>query len=358
MKISQPSWATCFHAPSCPQGKNISFCSGETSCVSVCVHYILVHIRGKSLDLLSLHPPFRSMENSPKTSRLSSLSSLSLFLLWEIFHSLYHLSGFPSDSISKMYISLLYWISQNWTWCPLPYQGEGKYHLPQSVVNCPPNPFQDTANLVWGKSTLLTYVQFGVHQDLNIFFSELGWISPKLLCSAIVGWQESLPPDLGETAGCGARVLGIAQMLWRDIVKASDTQNVLGKAWRWEEWDGLVWIGEKKVLEDRSNCMFIGNFRLEMISGGSLHNYLLKAASLRRPHHVAQGFFKSGIEYLQGGNISQSLGSLCHSGLFSDEKKIVLLYVQSESVLFQHLPTASSLLLKVWPCLPNVQGYR
>lgn len=112
------------------------------------------------------------------------------------------------------------------------------------------------------------------------------------------------------------------------------------------------------MLEDRSNCMFIGNFRLEMTSGGSLHNYLLKAASLRRPHHVAQGFFKSGIEYLQGGNISQSLGSLCHSGLSSDEKKIVLLYVQSESVLFQHLPTASSLLLKVWPCLPNVQGYR
>lgn len=58
---------------------------------------------------------------------------------------------------------------------------------------------------------------------------------------------------------------------------------------------------------------------------------------------VAQRFFKSGAENLQGGNIAQPLGSLHHSGL-SPQEKIGLLYVHPEAVfqqMFQHLPTVS-----------------
>lgn len=97
----------------------------------------------------------------------------------------------------------------------------------------------------------------------------------------------------------------------------SDThpQKSLGEGLKVKKWDGPVWIGEKTVLEERSNHRFIGNFRLEMTPGGPPCNSQLKAASLRRLHHVAKGVFKSGAENLKGGNIAQPLGSLHHSEL-------------------------------------------
>lgn len=186
------------------------------------------------------------------------------------------------------------------------------------------------------------------------FSSELGWVSHKN--SGCFGLTGVTIPNLEETLqDVGQEYLELhkcygGMLLWKWVTLIQ--KNILGKAWRWEEWNGSVLIGEKAVLEERSNCRFIGNFRLEMTPGGPQCNCLLKAASLRRPHHVAQGFSKRGVENPQRGRL-HSLWTSCatlgrpHGKFFISSLKLCCFNI-----------CLLSLMLRVWPCLSNMQGYR
>lgn len=203
-------------------------------CFSSCPHNL--SSRGKSLDLLSLHPLFSSMYFSQNFwVEQTEISQPFLFSV--------PFSGPPSDSISKnMHSSLV---------LNFPKMDMVPSLIPRQRGNiiC----FSLLATILLTHSRILLalfearahcYLMFNlVSTRIWISFSsEPGWVSHK---SSVQGYCRLTGVTAFRSgwdfAGCGARLFGVAQMLWRDVVKMSHThpKKCLGKGLKVR---GMGWV--------------------------------------------------------------------------------------------------------------------
>ena len=140
---------------------------------------LLLGTTEKSLSLPSLHPPFRFLyalmrcHLSLPFSRLNSPSSLSLFFIVEVLHSIHHPCGPLFEYLQKIHVSLV----QGRPELDTVLQAEGKDYFLQFSDETH-NAAQDTVHLLCGEGTSLAPVKLGVHQAPRPFSAKLHLHTP------------------------------------------------------------------------------------------------------------------------------------------------------------------------------------
>lgn len=132
----------------------------RTSSKWVCAHFLDVFI---GIDNIPPRHLFLRL-NSPTSQP---------FFTGEMIQSLNHLHGALLDNFQHLHVCLVLKSSELDTAVQVwPHQCwiEGKDHLPRPVGNTLPNEAQDTVSLLCINDTLLTHVQLGAHQGLQVVF--------------------------------------------------------------------------------------------------------------------------------------------------------------------------------------------